>query len=169
MSPGRTGAALDAEERAKLDARIVRLLKQHRRVSHQQLLLLLQQQTADPPQPRWLDQHQPYQPCPLEAVKACIEGLISKEYVTRDESDRYVQMHLLQLQVRAVVLLVTAARLLRPLCSAETSIVISPERLHGSSAPHAPLLTVSYTSGSCGASRRPAAGKSSWYGRQHTA
>lgn len=78
---------MDAEERARLDAMVVRLLKMHRRLAHKQLLQLVQQTLASSTQPGVLEERL-QRKWNGEAIKACIEGLITKEYITRDESDR---------------------------------------------------------------------------------
>lgn len=132
MSPGRTGGALDAEERAKLDARIVKLLKHHRRLTHHQLLHLLQRETADSPPDGKIAQHRSHQLCPLEAVKACIDGLISKEYIIRDESDRHVARAnaLAAAGIASCGAATFRRRLVWLLCSAGMSTVMSPEGLY---------------------------------------
>lgn len=103
LSPRSVRGPLDVEERAKLDAKVVRLFKQHRRLTHQQLMQLLQRPVEKPP-----TASERVDCCGLrpETVKASLEGLMSKEYITRDESDRYVlvsnaaEAYLLRLPVR---------------------------------------------------------------------
>lgn len=70
---GKSRGHLDADQRAKLDATVVKLFKLHRRLAHKQLCQLLQ------------DCRQTWQP---DTLKECIEGLITKEYITRDDEDR---------------------------------------------------------------------------------
>lgn len=87
LSPRRVRGPLDAEERAKLDAKLVRIFKQHRRLTHQQLMQILQRSAE---KPSTTGEHADCCGLRPETVKSSLEGLISKEYIARDESDRYV-------------------------------------------------------------------------------
>lgn len=122
LSPGRSEGPLGAEERAKLDARVVRMFKQHRRLTHQRLVELLQRQPANPASPTVLEHPLQYKPWQPEAVKSCLEGLISKEYIIRDESDRWAIVYLLP-ELPLFVLRLFVIQFLKfatTLCGAET-------------------------------------------------
>lgn len=82
---GKFRGSLDAEERARLDAKVVRLFKQHRRITHQQLMQHLQELTGNHLSQGSTGEYQGWKP---EAIKTCLEGLMSKEYIIRDETDR---------------------------------------------------------------------------------
>lgn len=84
-SSGKVRGSLDAEERARLDAKVVRLFKQHRRITHQQLMQHLQELSGNHLSQDSTGEYQGWKP---EAIKACLEGLMSKEYIIRDETDR---------------------------------------------------------------------------------
>ncbi|CDJ58635.1 hypothetical protein, conserved [Eimeria maxima] len=93
LSPRRVRGPLDAEERAKLDAKLVRIFKQHRRLTHQQLMQILQRSAE---KPSTTGEHADCCGLRPETVKSSLEGLISKEYIARDESDRnpFMNVHL---------------------------------------------------------------------------
>ncbi|CDI85221.1 hypothetical protein, conserved [Eimeria praecox] len=86
LSPQRVRGPLDAEERTKLDARVVKIFKQHRRLTHQQLMQILRRPAEEPSA---TSEHADCCGLRPEAVKSSLEGLMSKEYIARDESDRY--------------------------------------------------------------------------------
>lgn len=91
LSPRRVRGPLDAEERAKLDAKLVRIFKQHRRLTHQQLMQILQRSAE---KPSTTGEHADCCGLRPETVKSSLEGLISKEYIARDESDRNVYLYI---------------------------------------------------------------------------